>query len=110
VVPAQETEWSYKRASYGRLSTRHLGVEAGLGTLGLEVNILTPEYGPRLYLTGVLTELALAADRPMTERDQEAFELTPEIVALELGTLAEEFEASIKAPRIVDRRTLNSPP
>jgi phenylacetate-CoA ligase len=32
------------------------------------------------------------------------FELTPEIVALELGTLAKEFEASIKAPRIVDRR------
>jgi epoxyqueuosine reductase QueG len=68
VVPAQETEWSYKRASYGRLSTRHLGVEAGLGTLGLEVNILTPEYGPRLYLTGVLTELELEADRPMTEQ------------------------------------------
>src|SRR5579864_4160354 len=36
VVPGQETEWAYKRASYGRLSTRHLGVEAGLGTLGLE--------------------------------------------------------------------------
>ena len=32
------------------------------------------------------------------------FELTPEIVALELGTLAKEFESSIKAPRIVDRR------
>jgi epoxyqueuosine reductase QueG len=68
VVPAQETEWSYKRASYGRLSTRHLGVEAGLGTLGLEVNILTPEFGPRLYLTGVLTELELDADAPMTEQ------------------------------------------
>lgn len=68
VVPAQETEWTYKRASYGRLSTRHLGVESGLGTLGLEVNILTPEYGPRIYLTGVLTELELAADSPMTEQ------------------------------------------
>ncbi len=33
-----------------------------------------------------------------------AFEVTPEIVALPLGTLAKEFEASIKAPRIVDRR------
>jgi phenylacetate-CoA ligase len=33
-----------------------------------------------------------------------AFELTPEIAQLELGTLAKEFEASIKAPRIVDRR------
>ena len=34
VTAAQETDWNYKRASYGRLSTRHLGVEAGLGTLG----------------------------------------------------------------------------
>jgi ferredoxin len=67
-VPAQETEWAYKRASYGRLSTRHLGVEAGLGTLGLEVNILTPEYGPRVYLTGILTELELEADKPMAEQ------------------------------------------
>ena len=68
VVPAQETEWTMKRASYGRLSTRHLGVEAGLGTLGLEVNILTPEFGPRIYLTGVLTELELEPDHPMTEQ------------------------------------------
>jgi ferredoxin len=68
VAAAQETDWSYKNASYGRLSTRHLGVEAGLGTLGLEVNILTPEFGPRLYLTGILTELALEADRPKTEQ------------------------------------------
>ncbi len=68
VTAAQETDWSYKRASYGRLSTRHLGVEAGLGTLGLEVNILTPEFGPRIYLTGILTELELAADHPLTEQ------------------------------------------
>jgi ferredoxin len=65
---AQETDWTYKRASYGRLSTRHLGIEAGLGTFGLEVNILTPEYGPRIYLTGVLTELELEADSPMAEQ------------------------------------------
>ncbi len=68
VTAAQETEWTYKRASYGRLSTRHLGVEAGLGTLGLEVNILTPEFGPRVYLTGILTELELEADKPITEQ------------------------------------------
>src|SRR5437868_185027 len=68
VTAAQETEWTYKRASYGRLSTRHLGVEAGLGTLGLEVNILTPEFGPRVYLTGVLTELELQPDQRITEQ------------------------------------------
>src|SRR5918912_2902910 len=68
VTAAQETDWSYKRASYGRLSTRHLGVEAGLGTLGLEVNILTPEFGPRVYLTGILTELELEPDERITEQ------------------------------------------
>ena len=68
VTAGQETEWTYKRASYGRLSTRHLGVEAGLGTLGLEVNILTPEFGPRIYLTGILTELELEPDQRITEQ------------------------------------------
>jgi epoxyqueuosine reductase QueG len=68
VTAAQETDWNYKRASYGRLSTRHLGIEAGLGTFGLEVNILTPEYGPRVYLTGILTELELEGDAPITEQ------------------------------------------
>jgi hypothetical protein len=32
------------------------------------------------------------------------FEVSPEIVVLPLGTLAKEFEASIKAPRILDKR------
>ena len=68
VTAAQETDWNLKTASYGRLSTRHLGIEAGLGTFGLEVNILSPEYGPRLYLTGILTELELESDSPMTEQ------------------------------------------
>lgn len=68
VTAAQETDWDYKRASYGRLSTRHLGVEAGIGTLGLEVNILTPEFGPRIYLTGILTEAELEPDKIMTEQ------------------------------------------
>ncbi len=68
ITAAQETDWNLKRASYGRLSTRHLGIEAGLGTFGLEVNILTPEFGPRIYLTGVLTELELEPDEIMTEQ------------------------------------------
>ena len=68
VTAAQETDWNYKKASYGRLSTRHLGIEAGLGAFGLEVNILTPEFGPRVYLTGILTEAELDADKPMTEQ------------------------------------------
>jgi phenylacetate-CoA ligase len=32
------------------------------------------------------------------------FEVTPEIVVLETGTVAREFESSVKAPRFADRR------
>jgi phenylacetate-CoA ligase len=35
------------------------------------------------------------------------FEISSEVVLLERGTLAREFEASVKAPRIVDRRGLS---
>src|SRR5213596_1049140 len=38
---AQETVWDYKNGSYGWLSMRHVAIEAGLGTLGLELNLLT---------------------------------------------------------------------
>ena len=41
----------------------------------------------------------------VTDDIKRGFEITPEVVLLERGTLAKEFEASIKAPRIVDRRT-----
>jgi phenylacetate-CoA ligase len=34
------------------------------------------------------------------------FELAPQVVVLETGTLAKEFEANIKASRFIDRRTL----
>ena len=37
----------------------------------------------------------------------EQFELTPRIVVVETGTLAKEFEASVKMPRFVDRRQEN---
>lgn len=37
-------------------------------------------------------------------RIRQVFEVTPRIETLALGTLAKEFEASIKAPRFVDRR------
>jgi phenylacetate-CoA ligase len=35
---------------------------------------------------------------------KEQFELAPQVVVLESGTLAREFEANVKAPRFVDRR------
>ncbi|MFN2644969.1 MAG: hypothetical protein ABR570_08260 [Burkholderiales bacterium] len=48
------------------LSLAHAAVEAGLGTLGLNLELLTPEYGPRVVLTAVLTSVAVDCDQPMT--------------------------------------------
>ena len=61
-VATEETDPSLKRGSYGWLSLRHLGVEAGMGTLGLEVNLLTPEFGPRVYQGAVLVDVELESD------------------------------------------------
>lgn len=47
------------------LSLEHAGVEAGLGTLGLNLQLLTPEYGPRVILTSVLSSVPVQADRRM---------------------------------------------
>jgi epoxyqueuosine reductase QueG len=49
------------------LSLDHAAVEAGLGTLGLNGQLITPEFGPRVLLTAVLTSAPLAADAPMTQ-------------------------------------------
>src|SRR5438477_2603398 len=68
VTAAQETDCSLKRASYGRLSTRHLGLEAGLDTLRLEVNILTPDFGPRLEWAGILTDVGAQPNQRITEQ------------------------------------------
>ncbi|HKP18916.1 MAG TPA: hypothetical protein VJT84_10580 [Gaiellaceae bacterium] len=59
---AQETVWEYKNGSYGWLSLRHVAIEAGLGTLGLELNLLTESAGPRCYTTAVLTDAELEPD------------------------------------------------
>lgn len=51
----------------GPLSLAHAAVEAGLGTLGLNLMLLTPEYGPRVLLGAVLTNCELDPDRPLAE-------------------------------------------
>ena len=40
----------------------------------------------------------------ITADTKNTFEVTPEIVVLDRGTLAKEFESSVKAPRFVDKR------
>jgi phenylacetate-CoA ligase len=47
---------------------------------------------------------APAVARILTAQFKEKFELAPQVVVLETGTLAKEFEANVKAARFVDRR------
>jgi phenylacetate-CoA ligase len=42
--------------------------------------------------------------RDLAAEMKQKFELAPQVVVLETGTLAKEFEANIKASRFVDRR------
>ena len=65
-VPPMHNEALMYRAdgrSHGPLSLPHAAVEAGLGTLGLNLMLLTPEYGPRVMLGAVLTSADLDPDQ-----------------------------------------------
>lgn len=54
-------------AGQGSPFLRAAAVEAGLGTLGLNGMLLTAEFGPRVYLGGVLTEAEIPPGRPLRE-------------------------------------------
>ncbi len=79
-VITNETDWSLKRGTYGYLSTRHLAAEAGLGTIGLNLNLVTPEYGSRVQFAALLTALELEPDHPLTE--QVCVALTEHLIGL----------------------------
>jgi epoxyqueuosine reductase len=49
------------------LALGHAAVEAGLGTLGLNLQLLTPEYGPRVMLAAVLCSVDVECDKPMAQ-------------------------------------------
>ncbi len=68
VMNNNSTEWEMKSGTYGHLSLRHLAVEAGLGTLGLGVNFMCAEYGPRVNLGVIVTDAELEPGEPMTEQ------------------------------------------
>ncbi len=72
VIPPTHTDpWRYLGDADAHretlLSLPHAAVEAGLGTLGLNLQLLTPQFGPRVLLTAVLCSLDCAADRPMED-------------------------------------------
>lgn len=62
-IPAsQVVDW--ERQS-GHLSHRHLAVQAGLGWIGRNNLLVTPEYGAQVRLASTLTNLPLSNDEPL---------------------------------------------
>lgn len=71
VPPTHVDPWRYKGNPSEHLtpllSIDHAAVEAGMGTLGLNLQLLTPEYGPRVMLTAVLSSVPVDADKKMED-------------------------------------------
>jgi epoxyqueuosine reductase QueG len=45
----------------GMLSLKHVAAEAGLGTLGYHSLLVTPQYGPRVRLTAIVTDAEISS-------------------------------------------------
>ena len=71
IPPSHVDPWRYRNDPNQHMTTllslNHAAVEAGLGTLGLNLQLLTPEYGPRVMLTAVMASVECDADRRMSE-------------------------------------------
>lgn len=66
IPPTHVDPWRYNDNPGQHMSTLislpHAAVEAGLGTLGLNQQLLTPEFGPRVVLTAVMASLDVEPD------------------------------------------------
>lgn len=49
----------------GLLSLKHMAVQAGLGVFGRHSLLITPQYGPRVRLTAIVTDAELQPDTPI---------------------------------------------
>lgn len=70
-IPADDpyTRWDSENLhGMGDLSHRHAAVAAGLGTLGKNTLLLTPEFGNRVSLVSIITDLNIEPD-PIIEQE-----------------------------------------
>ncbi len=56
-----------KKGLYGDLSHKKAAVAAGLGTIGLNALLITPEFGPFIRLASILTNAVLEPSTPIKE-------------------------------------------
>jgi epoxyqueuosine reductase QueG len=54
-----------RRYLMGLLSLKHLSIQAGLGVIGRNSLLITPQFGPRLRLAALVTNAEVAQDEPL---------------------------------------------
>ena len=63
-LPPGAQDRRFRTAPFYHMPAMYL---AGLGTLGLNCAILTPEFGPRVYVTSIITDCPLPAGKAMSK-------------------------------------------
>ena len=63
-MPPAKQNARFRTAPFYHMPAMYL---AGLGTLGLNCSILTPQFGPRVFVTSIITDAPLQAGSPMEE-------------------------------------------
>jgi len=56
-----------QRYLMGLLSLKHMAIRAGIGVFGRHSLLITPQYGPRVRLTAIITDAKLEPDTPINE-------------------------------------------
>ena len=69
IVPTEGSEFGYWYADRSTLkadvSLKYAAFHAGLGSFGLNHLLVHPDFGPRVRMTGILTDAPLEAGRPL---------------------------------------------
>jgi epoxyqueuosine reductase QueG len=63
-LPSGKQDGRFRTAPFYHMPALYL---AGLGTLGLNCSILTPEFGPRVRVTSIITDCPLPAGEPLEQ-------------------------------------------
>ena len=63
-LPPGKQNTRFRTAPFYHMPAMYL---AGLGTLGLNCSIITPQFGPRVYVTSIITDCPLPAGKPLAQ-------------------------------------------
>ncbi len=63
-LPVCKQDDRFRTAPFYHMPAMYL---AGMGTMGLNFSIITPEFGPRIFVTSIITDCPLPAGKPMSK-------------------------------------------